>query len=97
MTPPELPTRPRKPSSVPKVELTIAELTHDADDLKREVDSIKKALWGTNGNIGMVGRLSKVEDLVADLKKVLLAMLGIVLGLIAGGIYQAIIHAVNSP
>jgi len=57
---------------------------------------MERALKGSNGNIGIIGRLKIIEDIIADIKKLLWAILGIVLGIAAGGIWQAIVHA-NMP
>lgn len=87
---PEQKTRPRKviTNNTPGDE--------EHEDIKLQITEIRKALWGTNGNVGLVGRMNLVENIVSDIKKLLWAILGIVLGIAIGGIWQAIAHAVSA-
>lgn len=91
------PTRPRKTSSLgqlSELENTAAAVDERLKDLEEDAIRTRKVLWG-NGEKdgGVTGRLLLVEQIIGDVKKLLWAILGIVLGIALGGIYQAILHA----
>ena len=83
-----------------------SQIEYDADALKlklvafdgnlvtllKSADKTERALWGSNGDIGMAGRLSKVEDVVADIKKLIWALIIIIVGLAVGAIWETLLH-----
>jgi len=98
--PPSPPTRPTNRSGenqkLTALEKTAVAVNERLGELEECNDKIEKALWGTNGNVGIIGRLKLTEEIIADIKKLLWAILGVVLGIAVGGIWQAIVHA-NMP
>jgi hypothetical protein len=51
----------------------------------------KRALWGTDGKIGMVGRLAQVEEIISDTKRLMWIILGVVVSLAIGGVWELLI------
>jgi hypothetical protein len=69
---------------------------NNLDTLLEDTAGIKNALRGSNGEIGIVGRLSKVEDAVSDIKRLMWIVLGVVITLAAGGLWGLLMESTNT-
>jgi hypothetical protein len=61
--------------------------------LLEDTADMKECIRGANGEIGIVGRLSKVEDAVADMKKLMWIILSVVVTLAIGGLYEVLVRS----
>jgi len=83
--------------SVPEIYKQLGVMDNRTDMIARNAEEIRRAIYGFNGTVGILHRVQNHEEKMGDIKKLVWAILVIVLGIAIEGIYLAVQHVMASP
>jgi len=81
---------------VSTLETTIPEIKKTLINIKTNAEEVRRAIYGFDGTPGVLHKVSTLEEKMGDIKKLMWAILVVVLGIAAGGLYEAITHAASA-
>ena len=83
--------------TIPEIYKTLGTMDERTLHVATTAEELRRAIYGFNGTPGILHRVQTHEEKMEDIKKLMWAILVIVLGIAAEGIYLAIQHAATVP
>jgi len=83
--------------TIPAIYKTLGVMDSRTDQISRNAEEIRRAIYGFNGTAGILHRVQTHEEKMGDIKKLIWTILIIVLGIAIEGIYLAVQHAMALP
>jgi hypothetical protein len=83
--------------TVPEIYKQLGMMDTRTDMIARNAEEVRRAIYGFNGTAGILHKVHTLEEKMSDIKKLVWAILVIVLGIAIEGIYLAVQHVLAAP
>lgn len=83
--------------AIPAIYKTLGVMDARTEIITRNAEEIRRAIYGFDGTPGLLHRVQNHEEKMGDIKKMMWAVLIIVLGIAIEGIYLMLQHVAVAP
>ena len=81
---------------IPEIYKTLGTMDTRTNHISDDTAAIKRSIYGFDTTAGLLHSVKVLEDKMDDIKKLVWVVIGLIVAIATGGVYQAIVHAATA-